>query len=140
MSKNSIRKNISKENLKSNIRCTPPQAWRIKKHWVSKYEEFLRTSSAVVLIREDCEYLEVCNSKNSEIDLFSDCFQLIYMGFLTTPWHKNSQNDVKLVETWWSWHILGKGTDIYSNQKQPDFCEKNHHPNVSIAKCSISVS
>ena len=36
------------------------QAWRIKKHSVSKFEEFLRTSSvghlAVVLIKKDCVY------------------------------------------------------------------------------------
>ena len=36
------------------------QAWRIKKQWASKFEEFLRTSSAghlaVSLIRGDCVY------------------------------------------------------------------------------------
>ena len=37
--------------------------------------------------------------KKSEIDVFEDCFQLILMGFLTTPLHKNGQNDVKLLET-----------------------------------------
>ena len=30
------------------------------------------------------------------------------MGFLTTSLHKNCQNDVKLLETWWFWPILGK--------------------------------
>ena len=39
--------------------------------------------------------------------------------------HKNCQNDVKVLETWWFWHILGKGTHIYSNQKQPDFHQKS---------------
>jgi hypothetical protein len=38
-----------------------------------------------------------------------DCFQLILMGFLTFSLHKNSQYDVKLLKTWWFWHILGKG-------------------------------
>ena len=36
------------------------QAWSIKKRWASKFEEFLRTSSAghlaVSLIRGDCVY------------------------------------------------------------------------------------
>ena len=36
------------------------QAWRIKKQWASKFEEFLRTTSAghlaVSLIRGDCVY------------------------------------------------------------------------------------
>ena len=71
------------------------------------------------------ELLEGCNSKNGEINVFLDCFQLILMGFLTTSLHKNSQNDVKLLETWWFWHILGKGTHIYSNQKHPDFHQKS---------------
>ena len=57
--------------------------------------------------------------------MFADRFQLILMGFLTTSLHKNSQNDVKLLETWWFWHILGKGTHIYSNQKHPDFHQKS---------------
>ena len=30
------------------------------------------------------------------------------MGFLTTSLHKNCQNDVKLLETWQFWPILGK--------------------------------
>ena len=30
------------------------------------------------------------------------------MGFLTTSLHKNCQNDVKLLETWSFWPILGK--------------------------------
>ena len=30
------------------------------------------------------------------------------MGFLTTSLHKNCQNDVNLLETWWFWPILGK--------------------------------
>ena len=38
------------------------QAWSIKKRWASKFEEFLRTSSAghlaVSLIKEDCVYLK----------------------------------------------------------------------------------
>ena len=54
-----------------------------------------------------------------------DCFQLILMGFLTTSLHKNSQNNVKLLETWWFWYILGNGTHIYSNQKHPDFHQKS---------------
>ena len=29
-----------------------------------------------------------------------------------------NNHDVKLLETWWIWHILGEGTHIYSNQKQ----------------------
>ena len=68
--------------------------------------------------------------------MFADHFQLILMGFLTTPLHKNGQNDVKLLETWWFWHILGKGTHIYSNQKQPDFSPKiTLDPNFSIKPC-----
>ena len=50
---------------------------------------------------------------------------MILMGFLTTSLHKNSQNDVKLLETFWFWHILGKGTHIYSNQKHSDFHQKS---------------
>ena len=61
--------------------------------------------------------------------VFVDRFQLILMSFLTTFLHKNSQNDVKILESWWIWHwiwhILGKGTHIYSNQKQPDFHQKS---------------
>ena len=38
------------------------QAWSIKKRWASKFEEFLRTSSAghlaVSLIRGDCVYMD----------------------------------------------------------------------------------
>ena len=45
------------------------------------------------------ELFKGCNSKNGEINVFLDCFQLILMGFLTTSLHKNSQNDVKLLET-----------------------------------------
>ena len=45
------------------------------------------------------ELFEGRNSKNGEINVFLDCFQLILMGFLTTSLHKNSQNDVKLLET-----------------------------------------
>ena len=71
------------------------------------------------------ELFEGRNSKNGEINVFLDCFQLILMGFLTSSLHKNSQNDVKLLETWWFWHILGKGTHIYSNQKHPDFHQKS---------------
>jgi hypothetical protein len=37
--------------------------------------------------------------KNCEIDVFADRFQVILMGFLNTPLRKNSQNDVKLLET-----------------------------------------
>ena len=65
------------------------------------------------------------NSKNGEINMFLDRFQLILRGFLTTSLDKNSQSDVKLLETWWIWHILGKGTHIYSNQKHPDFHQKS---------------
>ena len=45
------------------------------------------------------ELFEGRNSKNSEIYVFLDCFQLILVGFLTTSLHKDSQNDVKLLET-----------------------------------------
>ena len=45
------------------------------------------------------ELFESPNSKNGEINVFLDCFQLILMGFLTTSLLKNSQNDVKLLET-----------------------------------------
>ena len=77
------------------------------------------------LLLAKSELFEGRNSKNGEINVFLDCFQLILMGFLTTSLHKNSQNDVKLLETWWFWHILGKGTHIYSNQKHPDFHQKS---------------
>ena len=77
------------------------------------------------LLLAKLELFEGRNSKNGEINVFLDCFQLILMGFLTTSLHKNSQNDVKLLETWWFWHILGKGTHIYSNQKHPDFHQKS---------------
>ena len=36
---------------------------------------------------------------NGEINVFVDRFLLILMGFLTTSLHKNSQNDVELLET-----------------------------------------
>ena len=42
----------------------------------------------------------------------------ILMGFVITPLHENSQNDVKLLKNWWFWHILGKGNHIYSNQNE----------------------
>ena len=45
------------------------------------------------------EWFEGRNSKNGENNVFLDRFQLILMGFLTTSVHKNSQNDVKLLET-----------------------------------------
>ena len=77
------------------------------------------------LLLAKSELFEGRNSKNGEINVFLDCFQLILMGFLTTSLHKNSQYDVKLLETWWFWHILGKGTHIYSNQKHPDFHQKS---------------
>ena len=77
------------------------------------------------LLLAKSELFEGRNSKNGEINVFLDCFQLILMGFLTTSLHKNSQNDVKLLETWWFWHILGKGTHIDSNQKHPDFHQKS---------------
>jgi hypothetical protein len=47
------------------------------------------------------------------------------MGFLTTRLHKYSQNDLKLLESWWFWHILGKGTHICWYRKQPDFHQKS---------------
>ena len=45
------------------------------------------------------ELFEGRNSKNGEINVFLECFQLILIGFLTTSLHKNSQNYVKLLET-----------------------------------------
>ena len=77
------------------------------------------------LLLAKSELFEGRNSKNGEINVFLDCFQLILMGFLTTSYHKNTQIDFKLLETWWIWHILGKGTHIYSNQKHPDFHQKS---------------
>ena len=52
-----------------------------------------------LLLLAKLELFEGCNSKNGEINVFLDRFQLILMGFLTTSLHKNSQNDVKLLET-----------------------------------------
>ena len=77
------------------------------------------------LLLAKSELFEGRNSKNGEINVFLDCFQLILMGFLTTFLHINSQNYVKLLETWWFRLILGKGTHIYSNQKHPDFNQKS---------------
>ena len=58
------------------------------------------------------------------------------MGFLTNSLNKNSQNDVKLLETWlWFWHILGKGTHIYSNQTHPVFHQKS--PWTPMSKISL---
>ena len=51
------------------------------------------------LLLAKSELFEGRNSKNGEINVFLDCFQLILMGFLTIYLHKNSQNDVKLLET-----------------------------------------
>jgi hypothetical protein len=45
--------------------------------------------------------------------MFADRFQLILMGFLTTSLHKNCNNDVKLLETWWFWPILDKKKLIF---------------------------
>ena len=52
------------------------------------------------LLLAKLELFEGRNSKNGEINVFLDCFQLILMSFLTTSLHKNSQYDVKLLETW----------------------------------------
>ena len=94
------------------------------------------------LLLAKSELFEGRNSKNGEINVFLDCFQLILMGFLTTSLHKNSQNDVKLLETWWFWHILGKGTHIYSNQKHPDFHQKSPWTPMSQLSlvCTVNVS
>ena len=43
------------------------------------------------------EMFEGHNSKNGEINMFVDGFQLILLGFLTFSLHKNSQNNVKLL-------------------------------------------
>ena len=51
------------------------------------------------LLLAKSELFEGRNSKNGEINVFLDCFQLILMGFLTSSLHKNIQNDVKLLET-----------------------------------------
>ena len=51
------------------------------------------------LLLAKLELFEGRNSKNGEINVFLDRFQLILMGFLITSLHKNSQNDVKLLET-----------------------------------------
>ena len=51
------------------------------------------------LLLAKSELFEGRNSKNGEINVFLDCFQLILMGFLTTSLRKNSQNDVKLLQT-----------------------------------------
>ena len=45
------------------------------------------------------ELFEGRNSKNGEINMFLDHFQLILMGFQITSLHKSSQNDVKLLES-----------------------------------------
>ena len=48
------------KNLRTGQETASAQAWSIKKRWASKFEEFLRTSSAghlaVSLIRGDCVY------------------------------------------------------------------------------------
>ena len=88
-----------------------------------------------LLLLAKSELFEGRNSKNGEINVFLDCFQLILMGFLTTSLHKNSQYDIKLLETWWFWHIMGKGTHIYSNQKHPDFHQKS--PWTPMSKISL---
>ena len=51
------------------------------------------------LLLAKSELFEGRNSNDGEINVFLDCFQLILMGFLTTSLHKNSQNDVKLLQT-----------------------------------------
>ena len=51
------------KNLRNGLETANAQAWKIKKRWVSKFEEFLRTSSAghlaAGLIRGDCVYLHI---------------------------------------------------------------------------------
>ena len=51
------------------------------------------------LLLAKSEMLEGRISKDSEINMFLDHFQLILMGFLITSLHRNIQNDVKLQET-----------------------------------------
>ena len=51
------------------------------------------------LLLAKSELFEGCNSKNGEINMFVDRFQLILMRFLTTSLYKNTQNDVKLLAT-----------------------------------------
>ena len=67
-----------------------------------------------------CTYSYLSNRRVYQLSMQGDIFEKkrgwILMGFLITPLHKNSQNDVKLLKNWWFWHILGKGTHIYSNQ------------------------
>ena len=54
------------------------QAWSIKKRWASKFEEFLRTSSAghlaVSLIRGDCVYSYSNILKDSEFSEVDEDF------------------------------------------------------------------
>ena len=56
------------------------QAWSIKKRWASKFEEFLRTSSAchlaVSLIRGDCVYWWI---REFVVSVFL-CHEQIYKG------------------------------------------------------------
>ena len=64
----------------------------------SKTAEFAPADFLLQIIGKS-ELFEGRNSKNGEINMFLDRFQLILMGVLTTSLHKNSQNDVKLLET-----------------------------------------
>ena len=68
--------------------------------------DFLLEIIGIKMITISCLYQYWGSSKaiipkNGEIDVFADCFLLNLLGFLTTSLHKNCQNDVKLLETWW---------------------------------------
>ena len=55
------------KNLRNGWETASAQVWNIKKRWASKFEEFLRTSSAghlaVSLIGGDCVYVISVSSK-----------------------------------------------------------------------------
>ena len=78
-------------------------------HYSSKTSEFAPADFLLQIIGLKIDYNQLLlakselfegrKSKNGEINVFWDCFQLILMGFLTTSLNKDSQNDVKLLET-----------------------------------------
>ena len=78
-------------------------------HCSSKRDGFAAADFLLVIIGKKSDYNQLFiakqeqfkgrNSKNGKINVFVDHFQLILMGFLTTSFNKNSQNDLKLLET-----------------------------------------
>ena len=105
--------------------------------WVALEIHTWRTSlwMEIPLLLAKSELLEGRNSKNGEINVFLDCFQLILMSFLTTSLHKNSKNDVKLLETWWFWNIGQRNSYLLKSETPWISSKITMNPKISIKPC-----